>query len=112
MKKIEIIVKAEKLDAVKEILDANEAKGAMVSNIMGYGNQKGYKTLYRGSELEINLLPKVKIEAVVNDEQVDPIVKEVTDKISSGNFGDGKVFIYSVEDAVRVRTGERGEDAL
>ena len=112
MKKIEIIVKAEKLDAVKEILDANEAKGAMVSNIMGYGNQKGYKTLYRGSELEINLLPTVKIEAVGNDEQVDPIVKEVTDKISSGNFGDGKVFIYSVEDAVRVRTGERGEDAL
>ena len=85
MKKVEIVVRSEKLDDVKSILDECESTGAMVSNIMGYGNQKGYKTTYRGSEYVVNLIPKVKIETIVTDD---------------------------VADVVRIRTGERGEQAL
>ena len=78
----------------------------------GYGNQKGHKSLYRGAELEIELLPKIKVETVVEDELVEPIIAQVLKEVKTGNCGDGKIFVYNVEDAVRIRTGEHGSKAL
>lgn len=112
MKKLEIIIKPEKLDELKQILDENEANGIMITNIMGYGAQKGFKRIYRGNEYFVNLLPKVKVETVVPDETAEQIIELVTKEISTGNIGDGKIFVYNVEDAIRVRTGERGSEAL
>lgn len=112
MKKLEIIIKPEKLEDLKSILDESKANGIMITNIMGYGNQKGYKQLYRGTEFNVNLLPKVKVETVIDDDVAEQIVKKVVANINTGNYGDGKIFIYDVEDAVRIRTGERGENAL
>lgn len=112
MKKLEIIIKPEKLDELKQILDENEANGIMITNIMGYGAQKGFKRIYRGNEYFVNLLPKVKVETVVPDETAEQIIELVTKEISTGNIGDGKIFVYNVEDAIRVRTGERGAEAL
>ena len=84
----------------------------MISNIMGYGNQKGYRQRYRGTEYTVNLLPKVKVETVVCEESAEQIIDRVVHEITTGNYGDGKIFIYDVQDAVRIRTGERGERAL
>lgn len=112
MKKLEIIIKPEKLEDLKSILDETQANGIMITNIMGYGNQKGYKQVYRGAEYNVNLLPKVKVESVVDDEAAEKIITRVVKEINTGNYGDGKIFIYDVEDAVRIRTGERGADAL
>ena len=112
MKKLEIVVRSEKLDDVKAILDECHSTGAMVTNIMGYGNQKGYKTTYRGSEYVVNLIPKVKVETIAGDDVAEQIISTICDKISTGKFGDGKIFVYDVSDAVRIRTGERGETAL
>ena len=84
----------------------------VVSNIMGYGNQKGYKTTYRGSEYVVNLIPKVKIETIAADDVADKIIFKVCERISTGKIGDGKIFVYDVADVVRIRTGERGETAL
>jgi nitrogen regulatory protein P-II 1 len=112
MKKLEIVVRSEKLDDVKTILDECDGAGAMVSNIMGYGNQKGYKTTYRGSEYVVNLIPKVKIETIATDEIAENIITKICDQISTGKIGDGKIFVYDVADVVRIRTGERGEGAL
>jgi nitrogen regulatory protein P-II 1 len=112
MKKLEIIIKPERLEDLKKILDVNHANGLMITNIMGYGNQKGYKHIYRGTEFNVNLLPKVKVETVVQTETAEKIVEQVVKEINTGNYGDGKIFIYDVDDAVRIRTGERGKDAL
>ncbi len=112
MKKLEIIIKPEKLEDLKTILDRCKANGVMISNIMGYGNQKGYKRMYRGSEYVVNLLPKVKVETVVENEVAEDIIDSIVKDINTGNYGDGKIFVYDVEDAVRIRTGERGNDAL
>lgn len=112
MKKLEIIIKPEKLEDLKAILDECRANGVMISNIMGYGNQKGYRRLYRGTEYNMNLLPKVRVETVVEDEISENVIDRVVKEINTGNYGDGKIFIYEVQDAVRIRTGERGNDAL
>ncbi len=112
MKKLEMIIKPEKLDDLKKILDDCKANGVMVTNIMGYGTQKGFKRIYRGNEYFVNLLPKVKVETVVADDIADVIIDKVTKEIATGNIGDGKIFVYAVEDAVRIRTGERGDTAL
>lgn len=112
MKKLEIIIKPEKLEDLKGILEGCKANGIMISNIMGYGNQKGYKQMYRGTEYTVNLLPKVKVETVVCESSADEIVEKIVAKITTGNYGDGKIFIYDVQDVVRIRTGEHGEDAL
>lgn len=112
MKKLEIIIKPEKLEDLKAILDECRANGVMISNIMGYGNQKGYRRLYRGTEYNVNLLPKVRVETVVEDEISENVIDRVVKEINTGNYGDGKIFIYEVQDAVRIRTGERGNDAL
>lgn len=112
MKKLEIVVNSEKLEDLKKILNECNANGVMISNIMGYGNQRGYKTIYRGNEVTVNLLPKVKVETVVAAEIAEVIVEKVLKEISTGNYGDGKIFIYDADDVVRIRTGERGKDAL
>ena len=100
MKKLEIIIRPERLDDLKVILNNNNAHGLMITNIMGYGSQKGHKQVYNGVDFGGNLLPKVKVESIVSEE------------INTGVYGDGKIFVYEVTDAIRIRTGERGEDAL
>ncbi len=112
MKKLEMIIKPEKLDDLKVILDECQANGIMITNIMGYGTQKGFKRIYRGNEYFVNLLPKVKVETVVSDELSEVIIDKVTKEIATGNIGDGKIFVYNVEDTIRIRTGERGDKAL
>jgi nitrogen regulatory protein P-II 1 len=112
MKKLEIIIKPERLEDLKLILNDCKANGLMITNIMGYGKQKGHVNVYRGTEYHVNLLPKVKVETVVPEEVAVIIVDKVLKEINTGNIGDGKIFIYEVEDAVRIRTGERGHDAI
>lgn len=112
MKKLEIVINGESLEHLKKILAECNANGIMVSNVMGYGNQKGYKTIYRGAEYNVNLLPKIKVETIVSTEVSELIIEKVLKEISTGNYGDGKIFIYDAEDVVRIRTGERGKDAL
>ena len=112
MKKLEIIIKPEKLEDLKEVLDSCEVNGMNIVNSMGYGNQKGIIKNYRGSEYAVNLLPKVKVESIVSDETYEAIIDQVIDQINTGEYGDGKIFVYDVEDAVRIRTGEHGTDAL
>ena len=84
----------------------------MISNIMGYGNQKGHKQFYRGAEYSVNLLPKIKVETVVEPEVAEPLIRKIVEEIKTGSYGDGKFFVYEVQDAVRIRTGERGSAAL
>jgi nitrogen regulatory protein P-II 1 len=112
MKKLEIIIRPEKLEVVKNILNDAGASGMMVTNIMGFGNQKGVTHIYRGTEYTVNLLPKLKVETIVADEKVDKMVDELCKQVASGNHGDGKIFVYDVENAIRVRTGEKGNVAL
>lgn len=112
MKKLEIIIKPEKLDDLKAILDENHVNGLNIVNIMGYGNQKGVVKKYRGAEYKVELLPKVKVETVVEDTLAEKLVDRIVSEINTGSYGDGKIFVLEVTDAVRIRTGERGHDAL
>ena len=112
MKKLEIIIKPEKLEDLKEVLDTEEVNGLNIVNIMGYGNQKGIVKKYRGAEYRVNLLPKIKVETVVAKENADKLIDKIVKEINTGNIGDGKIFVYDVADAVRIRTGERGIEAL
>ena len=112
MKKLEIIIKPEKLESLKNILDDCEASGLMITNIMGYGNQKGIIKNYRGAEYAVNLLPKIKVETVVTDEVTPKLIDKIVEQINTGHIGDGKIFMYEVEDAIRIRTGELGVDTL
>lgn len=112
MKKLEIIIKSEKFEALKGALNELGVTGLMLTNIMGYGNQKGYTQVYRGAKYTVNLLPKVKVETVISDEKCERVVSRIQEAVSTGNIGDGKIFIYNVEDAIRIRTGERGDDAI
>ena len=97
---------------LKDILTVSGVTGMMISNIMGFGNQMGYTHQYRGVTYSVNLVSKLRVETVVKDEIVQEIVDKVTETLSSGNVGDGKIFIYPVEEAIRIRTGEKGENAL
>ena len=112
MKKIEAIIKPFKLDDVKEALTEIGVIGMTVMEVRGFGRQKGHTELYRGSEYTIDFLPKVKVEVVVPDELVDKVVSTIVAAAKTGSIGDGKVFVLPVEEAVRIRTGERGEDAI
>lgn len=112
MKKLEIVIRPEKLEVVKNILNDWGATGMMVTNIMGFGNQKGITHIYRGTEYTVNLLPKLKVETVVADEKAKKIIDQLCKNISSGTHGDGKIFVYDVADVVRIRTGEAGAVAL
>jgi len=112
MKKVEMIIRPEKLEDVKETLNELEIFGMTVTMISGCGKQKGRKNIYRGTESTINLLPKIKVETVVHDEAVAQLIAKITEKIQTGEVGDGKIFVYNVEQAVKIRTGESGDDAL
>lgn len=112
MKKIEAIIKPFKLDEVREALAEIGIHGMTVSEVKGFGRQKGQTELYRGSEYHIDFLPKVKIEIVGTDDQYHQIVDTIIQRAATGNVGDGKVFIFDVEEAVRIRTGESGNAAI
>ena len=112
MKKIEAIIKPFKLDDVKEALNEIGIQGMTISEVKGYGRQKGHKEIYRGAEYVVDFIPKVKIEIVVEAEQVDVVVDKIQSAANTGKIGDGKIFVIPVEEAVRVRTGERGKDAI
>lgn len=112
MKKIEAVIKPFKLDEVKEALQEIGVQGLSVVEVKGFGRQKGHTELYRGAEYVVDFLPKVKIEVVLSDEQADGAVEAIIDAAKTDKIGDGKIFISSVEQAIRIRTGETGEDAL
>ena len=112
MKKLDIIIKPEDLGDVTECLIENKASGMMITNIMGFGNQKGISQSYRGTQYTSQFLPKMKIETVTSDDKVQDLIKAVTKLLKSDEIGSGKIFVYDVEDAVRIRTGETGENAI
>ena len=112
MRLIKAIIKPFKLDEVRHALNDVGVQGLTVSEVKGYGRQKGHTELYRGAEYVVDLLPKVKVEVVVNDELCQTVVDAIIQAASTGRIGDGKIFVIPVEDAVRIRTGERGDIAL
>jgi nitrogen regulatory protein PII len=112
MKKIEAIIKPFKLDEVKSALAEVGIQGLTVSEVKGFGRQKGHTELYRGSEYTIDFLPKVKIEVVIPDDKCDQVIEALLASAKTGRIGDGKIFIVSIDEVVRIRTGERGEAAI
>ena len=112
MKKIEAIVKPFKLEDVKEALREIGIEGMNVSEVKGFGRQKGHTEIYRGSEYTVDFLPKIKLEIVAADEQVERAVETIVSSAKTGKIGDGKVFVSNIEEAVRIRTDERGEQAV
>lgn len=112
MKKIEAIIKPFKLDEVKEALNDVGVQGITVCEVKGFGRQKGHTELYRGAEYVVDFLPKIKLEIIVADELVSQVVDTIEKTARTGRIGDGKIFVTNVEDVVRIRTGERGKDAL
>jgi len=112
MKKIEAIIKPFKLEDVKEALSQAGITGMTVSEVKGYGRQQGHSELYRGAEYVVDFLPKVKLEVVVKDEDVDMVVEKISESAKTGKIGDGKIFVSDIEKVVRIRTGETDEEAL
>ncbi|MBI5178741.1 MAG: P-II family nitrogen regulator [Nitrospinae bacterium] len=112
MKKIEAIIKPHKLDEVKEKLTQLGITGMTVTEVKGFGRQRGHKEIYRGTEYHIDFIPKLKVEAVLDDANVEKAVNAIVEAARTGSIGDGKIFILPVEEAVRIRTGERGSEAL
>lgn len=112
MKKIEAIIKPFKLDEVKEALHDVGVQGMTVTEVRGFGRQKGHTELYRGAEYVVDFLPKVKIEVVIENGQVDDVIEAIEKAAQTGRIGDGKIFVLPVENVVRVRTGERGKQAI
>ena len=112
MKKIEVIIRPERLDAVRRALEEVGYAGLMISEIEGHGKQKGVVQQWRGEKYKVDLLPKVKMEIVVKDQEVERITKTILDNAKTGEIGDGKIFISNIEDAIRIRTGEKGESAI
>ncbi|MGC8602494.1 MAG: P-II family nitrogen regulator [Desulfomonilaceae bacterium] len=112
MKKIEAIIKPFKLDDVKEALHSLGCQGMTVTEVKGFGRQKGHKEIYRGAEYLVDFLPKIKVEVVVKTPLVDQVIEKIIAAARTGSIGDGKIFVSSVETVVRIRTGERDEDAL
>jgi nitrogen regulatory protein P-II 1 len=112
MKKIEAIIKPFKLDDVKEALNDIGIKGMTVSEVKGYGRQKGHKEIYRGAEYIVDFIPKVKLEIIVEASQVDEVVEKIRNAANTDKIGDGKIFVLPVEEVIRVRTGEKGREAI
>ena len=112
MKKIEAIIKPFKLDEVKEALHGVGIQGITVIEAKGFGRQKGHTELYRGAEYVVDFLPKVKIEVVIEDSMLDTVLEAVQNAAKTGRIGDGKIFISSIDEAIRIRTGEKGADAV
>lgn len=112
MKKIEAIIKPFKLEEVKDALAGIEITGMTVHEVKGYGRQQGHSELYRGAEYVVDFLPKIKIDVVVADENVDKVISTIIEAAKTGKIGDGKIFVTNVEKIVRIRTGEENEDAI
>jgi nitrogen regulatory protein P-II 1 len=112
LKKIEAIIKPFKLEEVKEALDAVGIRGITVSEVKGFGRQKGHTELYRGAEYVVDFLPKIKLELVLPDELVEKAVEAIIGSAKTGRIGDGKIFIFPMDEAIRIRTGEKGEEAV
>lgn len=112
MKKIECVIKPFKLEEVKEALSELGITGMTVSEVKGFGRQKGHTELYRGSEYTVDFLPKVKLEIILPDDLVDKAVQTIIGAAKTGNIGDGKIFVYPIQEAIRIRTGETGEKAI
>jgi len=112
MRKIEAIIKPFKLDEVKEALNGIGVQGMTVTEVKGFGRQKGHTELYRGAEYVVDFLPKIKIEIAVTDDLVDKVVQAVCQAANTGRIGDGKIFVLPMEEVIRIRTGERGPDAV
>ena len=112
MKKIEAIIKPFKLEEVKEALSSIGIQGLTVSEVKGFGRQRGHTELYRGAEYVVEFLPKVKIELVISDDDVDRAVEAITSSAKTGRMGDGKIFVFDLNQAIRIRTGETGDQAV
>ena len=112
MKKIEAIIKPFKLDDVKEALQEIGLQGMTVTEAKGFGRQKGHTELYRGAEYTVDFLPKVKVEAAIQDSLLDQVIEAIEKSAGTGKIGDGKIFVFDVEQVIRIRTGETGEEAL
>ena len=112
MKKVEAIIKPFKLDEVKDKLNEIGVKGITVTEVKGFGRQKGHTELYRGAEYVVDFLPKIKMDIIIDDSLVEEVVNSIVKTAQTGRIGDGKIFITNLEEAVRIRTGERGEDAI
>lgn len=112
MKKVEAIIKPFKLDEIKDALNSIGIHGMTVTEVKGFGRQKGHVEVYRGTEYEANFIPKLKIEVVVPDSIINKVINTIIEKAKTGNIGDGKIFIYSLEDVIRIRTGDKGEAAI
>ena len=112
MKKIEAVIKPFKLDEVKDALNEIGIQGMTVTEVKGFGRQKGHTELYRGAEYVVDFIPKIKLEIVISDELASKVVDAIEKSAKTGKIGDGKIFIYSIEDVIRIRTGERGETAV
>jgi nitrogen regulatory protein PII len=112
MKRIDVIIKPYKLDDVKDALNEIGIKGMTITEVKGYGRQKGHKEIYRGAEYVVDFVPKVKIEVIVAADIVEKAVEVIRQSANTDKIGDGKIFVSSVEEAIRIRTGERGDDAL
>lgn len=112
MKKIEVIIRPEKLEAVRQALEEVGCAGLMITEIEGHGKQKGVVQQWRGEKYKVELLPKIKIDIVVREQDVERIAKTIIDNAKTGEIGDGKIFISNVENAIRIRTGEKGDNAL
>ena len=112
MKKIEAIIKPFKIDALKEAFSSIGLQGMTISEVKGYGRQKGHTEVYRGAEYVVDFIPKVKVEIVAADEQVEQIIETILSAVKTGKIGDGKIFVLPVDEVVRVRTGEKGEEAI
>lgn len=112
MKKIEAIIKPFKVDEVKEALNLVGVMGLTVSEVKGYGRQRGHTELYRGAEYAIDFLPKIKIEVIIEDSMIDQVVEAIQAKAQTGRIGDGKIFVYDISEVIRIRTGEKGKKAI
>ena len=112
MKKVEAVIKPFKLDEVKEALSGVGVQGITVTEVKGFGRQRGHTELYRGAEYVVDFLPKVKLEIIVKDDQVEPVIEAIASAAKTGRIGDGKIFVTDVGEVVRIRTGETGESAL
>ena len=112
MKKIEAYIRPEKIDDVKAVMSTLHLNGLSITQVMGCGTQKGWVEYVRGTEVDYNFLPKIKIEMVVQDTQVEAVIDNITEKAQTGNIGDGKIFVSEITDAIRIRTRERGVDAI
>ena len=112
MKKIEAIIKPFKLDEVKEALSEININGMTVTEVKGYGRQKGHTEMYRGAEYSVDTLPKIKLDVLIEDNSLDTVVESISKTANTGKIGDGKIFITSVDEVIRIRTGETGPDAI